>query len=170
MAELGAHGEVKTISTEPIQGSFSASFTLTVDHSNDYAFVSQAEDNRAKVFAVSGTPTQTVVSVEIPFWGYRNFGALEEDGVKGSARLVLPDGTQLRPDDRRSADLGGYDYRAAKTQSCDLYFDGLPAGTSQVELEFFWQEVGTQQEEVLASFTLDLANQEITAAGTKGWS
>ena len=28
MAELGAHGEVKTISTEPIQGSFSASFTL----------------------------------------------------------------------------------------------------------------------------------------------
>ena len=56
MAELGAHGEVKTISTEPIQGSFSASFTLTVDHSNDYAFVSQAEDNRAKVFAVSGTP------------------------------------------------------------------------------------------------------------------
>jgi len=168
MAELGAHGEVKTISTEPIQGSFSASFTLTVDHSNDYAFVSQAEDNRAKVFAVSGTPTQTVVSVEIPFWGYRNFGALEEDGVKGSARLVLPDGTQLRPDDRRSADLGGYDYRAAKTQSCDLYFDGLPAGTSQVELEFFWQEVGTQQEEVLASFTLDLANQEITAAGTQG--
>ena len=168
MAELGAHGEVKTISTEPIQGSFSASFTLTVDHSNDYAFVSQAEDNRAKVFAVSGTPTQTVVSVEIPFWGYRNFGALEEDGVKGSARLVLPDGTQLHPDDRRSADLGGYDYRAAKTQSCDLYFDGLPAGTSQVELEFFWQEVGTQQEEVLASFTLDLANQEITAAGTQG--
>ena len=168
MAELGAHGEVKTISTEPIQGSFSASFTLTVDHSNDYAFVSQAEDNRAKVFAVSGTPTQTVVSVEIPFWGYRNFGALEEDGVKGSARLVLPDGTQLRPDDRRSADLGGYDYRAAKTQPCDLYFDGLPAGTSQVELEFFWQEVGTQQEEVLASFTLDLANQEITAAGTQG--
>ena len=168
MAELGAHGEVKTISTEPIQGSFSASFTLTVDHSNDYAFVSQAEDNRAKVFAVSGTPTQTVVSVEIPFWGYRNFGAREEDGVKGSARLVLPDGTQLRPDDRRSADLGGYDYRAAKTQSCDLYFDGLPAGTSQVELEFFWQEVGTQQEEVLASFTLDLANQEITAAGTQG--
>ena len=133
MAELGAHGEVKTISTEPIQGSFSASFTLTVDHSNDYAFVSQAEDNRAKVFAVSGTPTQTVVSVEIPFWGYRNFGALEEDGVKGSARLVLPDGTQLRPDDRRSADLGGYDYRAAKTQSCDLYFDGLP-GTQGVEL------------------------------------
>lgn len=168
MAELGAHGEGKTISTEPIQGSFSASFTLTVDHSNDYAFVSQAEDNRAKVFAVSGTPTQTVVSVEIPFWGYRNFGALEEDGVKGSARLVLPDGTQLRPDDRRSADLGGYDYRAAKTQSCDLSFDGLPAGTSQVELEFFWQEVGTQQEEVLASFTLDLANQEITAAGTQG--
>jgi hypothetical protein len=52
--------------------------------------------------------------------------------------------------------------------SCDLYFDGLPAGTSQVELEFFWQEVGTQQEEVLASFTLDLANQEITAAGTQG--
>ena len=47
MAELGAHGEVKTISTEPIQGSFSASFTLTVDHSNDYAFVSQAEDNGA---------------------------------------------------------------------------------------------------------------------------
>ena len=47
-------------------------------------------------------------------------------------------------------------------------FDGLPAGTSQVELEFFWQEVGTQQEEVLASFTLDLANQEITAAGTQG--
>ena len=88
--------------------------------------------------------------------------------MKGSARLVLPDGTQLRPDDRRSADLGGYDYRAAKTQSCDLYFDGLPAGTSQVELEFFWQEVGTQQEEVLASFTLDLANQEITAAGTQG--
>ena len=88
MAELGAHGEVKTISTEPIQGSFSASFTLTVDHSNDYAFVSQAEDNRAKVFAVSGTPTQTVVSVEIPFWGYRNFGALEEDGVKGSPSCV----------------------------------------------------------------------------------
>ena len=166
----GLEGQAAEASADsvPIPGSFSASFTLTVDHSNDFSFVSQAEDNRAKVLAVRGTPTQTVVSVEIPFWGYRNFGALEEDGVKGTARLVLADGTQMAVEPRRSQELGGYDYQAAKAQSCDLYFDGLPAGTSQVELEFFWQEVGTQQEEVLASFTLDLANQEITAAGTQG--
>ena len=75
----GLEGQAAEASADsvPIPGSFSASFTLTVDHSNDFSFVSQAEDNRAKVLAVRGTPTQTVVSVEIPFWGYRNFGALE---------------------------------------------------------------------------------------------
>ena len=166
----GLEGQAAEASADsvPIPGSFSASFTLTVDHSNDFSFVSQAEDNRAKVLAVRGTPTQTVVSVEIPFWGYRNFGALEEDGVKGTARLVLADGTQMAVEPRRSQELGGYDYQAAKAQSCDLYFDGLPAGVSQATLEFFWQKVGTEQEEVLASFTLDLENQTVLPAGTQG--
>src|SRR5699024_6762198 len=123
---------------------------------------------RAKVLAVRGTPTQTVVSVEIPFWGYRNFGALEEDGVKGTARLVLADGTQMAVEPRRSQELGGYDYEAAKGQSCDHYYDGRPGRVSQATLEFFWQKVGTEQEEVLASFTLDLENQTVLPAGTQG--
>ena len=118
--------------------------------------------------------------MEIPFWGYRNFGALEEDGVKGSARLVLPDGTQLRPDDRRSADLEGYDYRAAKTQSCDLYFDGLPQGVTQAELQFRQTEPHayneTPVETVLAAFTINLTNgtvvpsqaEETAVASKKG--
>ena len=55
---------------EPLEGSFTGSFTLAVDRSRQFSFVCQAEQNGAQVFAVSGGPLETVLSVEKPFWGW----------------------------------------------------------------------------------------------------
>ena len=64
----GDNGE-SSYQTETIEGDFAGSFTLTVDRAHEFSFTSDAEDNGAKVLVVSGTPTQTVVTVQKPVWG-----------------------------------------------------------------------------------------------------
>lgn len=144
---------------EAIDGEFTGSFSLAVNRDHQFSFVCQAEQNGARVLAVSGGPAETVISVEKPFWGYRNT-LVPEDGVKGTPRLVLPDGTLLRDCPRKSKDLGSYDHQAAETQIADLYFDGLPAGVGQVTLEFYDDYMG--QETVQAQFVIDLEKQTVS--------
>ena len=117
-----------TVTSQAIPGSFSASFTLTVDREHSFSFAADAEDNGAKVLAVSGTPVQTVITVEKPFWGLLDSIVETEAPTQGVACLELPDGTQLWMDLDRSRDLGGYDYTLQESQQADLYFDGLPGG------------------------------------------
>ena len=147
---------------EPIQGNFSASFTLTVDREHNFSFTTEAEDNGAKVLAVSGTPTQTVITVEKPFWGLGDSIVETQVPALGTPVLVLPDGTELPYNFDRSRDLGGYDYQATETQTADLYFDGLPQGVTQAELQFRQTEPHayneTPVETVLAAFTIILTN------------
>lgn len=147
---------------EPIQGNFSASFTLTVDREHNFSFTTEAEDNGAKVLAVSGTPTQTVITVEKPFWGLGDSIVETQVPALGTPVLVLPDGTELSYNFDRSRDLGGYDYQATETQTADLYFDGLPQGVTQAELQFRQTEPRayneTPEETVLAAFTINLTN------------
>ena len=47
--------------------------------------------------------------------------------------------------------------RATETQTADLYFDGLPEGTTQVELRFEGNS-GYIQKGTLAAFTINLTN------------
>lgn len=144
---------------EPIQGNFSASFTLTVDREHNFSFTTEAEDNGAKVLAVSGTPTQTVITVEKPFWGYWNEN-VPEDGPMGYPFLILPDGTEVDQDVQKSKDVGGYDYQSTQPQTADLYFDGVPAGTQQVILRFY--DSGSEKKKVLAEFTIGLKAATVT--------
>ena len=147
---------------EEVGESFSVSFTLPVDREHGYSFTCQAEQNGAQVLAVSGTPTQTVITVEKPFWGLGDSIVETQVPALGTPVLVLPDGTELSYNFARSRDLGGYDYQATETQTADLYFDGLPQGVTQAELQFRQTEPHayneTPVETVLAAFTINLTN------------
>lgn len=147
---------------EEVGESFSVSFTLPVDREHGYSFTCQAEQNGAQVLAVSGTPTQTVITVEKPFWGLGDSIVETQVPALGTPVLVLPDGTELSCNFDRSRDLGGYDYQATETQTADLYFDGLPQGVTQAELQFRQTEPHayneTPVETVLAAFTINLTN------------
>lgn len=148
------------VASQAIPGSFSASFTLTVDREHSFSFAADAENNGAKVLAVSGTPAQTVITVEKPFWGLLDSIVETEAPTQGVACLELPDGTQLWMDLDRSRDLGGYDYTLQESQQADLYFDGLPGGVTQAVLRFYDANRGQQ---VLAEFTIDLSAQTVTS-------
>ena len=148
------------VASQAIPGSFSASFTLTVDREHSFSFAADAENNGAKVLAVSGTPAQTVITVEKPFWGLLDSIVETEAPTQGVACLELPDGTQLWMDLDRSRDLGGYDYTLQESQQADLYFDGLPGGATQATLRFYDANRGQQ---VLAEFTIDLSAQTVTS-------
>lgn len=148
---------------QAIPGEFEAQFTLTVDRDHQFSFTSDAQSNGAKVLAVSGTPTQTVITVEKPFWGLGDSIVESQTPAQGEPYLVLSDGTQLRYDFTRSQELGGYDYQAQETQTADLYFDGLPAGADQAVLRFYG---GYNQETVLAEFTIHVESQTVTPSAT----
>lgn len=147
---------------EAVGEGFTASFTLPVDREHNYSFTCQAEQNGAQVLAVSGTPTQTVITVVKPFWGQGDSIVETQVPALGTPVLVLPDGTELSYNFDRSRDLGGYDYQATETQTADLYFDGLPQGVTQAELQFRQTEPHayneTPVETVLAAFTINLTN------------
>ncbi|CCX39056.1 unknown [Clostridium sp. CAG:1013] len=148
---------------QAIPGEFEAQFTLTVDRDHQFSFTSDAQSNGAKVLAVSGTPTQTVITVEKPFWGLGDSIVESQTPAQGEPYLVLSDGTQLRYDFTRSQELGSYDYQAQETQTADLYFDGLPAGADQAVLRFYG---GYNQETVLAEFTIHVESQTVTPSAT----
>lgn len=155
----GDKGE-SSYQTESIQGDFEGAFSLIVDRAHEFSFTSDAEDNGAKVLAVSGTPTQTVVTIEKPYWGDVTPN-VPADGSLGYPFLCTPDGETYRIDFTKTT---GYDYQSKEPQTADLYFDGLPAGTTQAVLRFY--DTGTQQEEVLAEFTIDLEAQTVTPSTT----
>ena len=155
-------GAPDPLTYEAVGEGFTASFTLPVDREHTYSFTCQAEQNGAQVLAVSGTPTQTVITVEKPFWGLGDSIVETQVPALGTPVLVLPDGTELPYNFDRSRDLGGYDYQATETQTADLYFDGLPQGVTQAELQFRQTEPHayneTPEETVLAAFTINLTN------------
>lgn len=149
---------------QPIEGSFTASFSLTVDREHTFSFAADAESNGARVLAVSGTPAQTVITVEKPFWGLLDSIVETEVPTQGVPCLELADGTQLWLDLDRSRDLGGYDHTLQETQQADFYFDGLPSGTTQVILVFYQSGQG-QESAALAKFEIDLTAQTVTPKG-----
>lgn len=169
-AEQAAQEEAgPPLAYEAVGEGFTASFTLPVDREHNYSFPCQAEQNGAQVLAVSGTPTQTVITVEKPFWGQGDSIVETQVPALGTPVLVLPDGTELSYNFDRSRDLGGYDYQATETQRADLYFDGLPEGISQVELQFRQTEPHAYNETpevtVLAAFTIHLKNGTVVPSG-----
>ena len=134
---------------QPIEGSFTASFSLTVDREHTFSFAADAESNGARVLEVSGTPAQTVITVEKPFWGLLDSIVETEIPTQGVPCLELADGTQLWLDLDRSR---------------DFYFDGLPSGTTQVILVFYQSGQG-QESAALAKFEIDLTAQTVTPKG-----
>lgn len=154
---------------EAVGDGFTASFTLPVDREHNYSFTCQAEQNGAQVLGVSGTPTQTVITVVKPFWGLGDSIVETQVPALGTPVLVLPDGTELMWDFDRSRDLGGYDYQATEAQTAGLYFDGLPQGVTQAELQFrqtaphAYNE--TPEVTVLAAFTIHLENGTVVPSG-----
>ena len=151
---------------EAIDGEFAGSFTLAVDRSRQFSFVCQAEQNGAQVFAVSGGPLETVLSVEKPFWGWGDSNVETQIPGVGYPVLVLPDETFLWYDAGKSQEVGGYDYKAGETQTADLYFDGLPEGITQVELRFYESTPNPYQDAsqipILAAFAIDLEHHTVT--------
>ena len=150
-----------TITSQAIEGSFALSFSLPVDREHSFSFEAHGESNGAKVLAVSGTPAQTVITVEKPFWGVMDSIVEWDVPTQGVPCLELADGTQLWLDLDRSRDLGGYDHTLQETQQADIYFDGLPQGTTQVQLVFYQSGQG-QESPALAEFTIDLTAQTVT--------
>ncbi len=149
---------------EDIPGAFKLEFPVVVDKENNVEFSCDAEDNGAKVLAVKSTPTQTVITVEKPYWGdvHEN---VPEDGSKGYPILYTMDGAKLEMYHRTSYEEGGYRYGSKETQTADLYFDGVPAGTKQVLLRFCNDNRYLEQKK-LAEFTIDLEKKTVTPAGT----
>lgn len=149
---------------EDVPGEFKLEFPVVVDRENRIEFTCGVEDNGAKVLAVKSTPTQTVISIEKPYWGdvHEN---VPEDGSKGYPVLYTMDGTKIEMDRRASYEDGGYSYQSKETQTADLYFDGVPAGTKQVILRFCNDNRYMEQKK-LAEFTIDLEKKTVTPAGT----
>ncbi len=159
--ELAEKGE-NSGAYEDIPGEFKLEFPVAVDRENRVEFTSGAEDNGAKVLAVKSTPAQTVITVEKPYWG--DVSPAAEDGSLGVPVLSTADGAEIEPNRTDTAELGGYDFRSRETQTADLYFDGVPAGTKVVTLKFIASRDG--RHDVYAQFTIDLEKQTVTPAGT----
>lgn len=149
---------------EDVPGEFKLEFPVMVDRENRIEFTCAAEDNGAKVLAVRSTPTQTVITVEKPYWGdvHEN---VPEDGSKGYPILYTMDGTKMELYHSVSYEEGGYSYKSKEPQTADLYFDGVPAGTKQVILRFCNDNRYLEQKK-LAEFTIDLEKKTVTPAGT----
>lgn len=146
---------------ENLDVSFELDCQVEVDRDGGYSFLCNAQDNGATVTAVSGTKSQTVISVTKPYWGeiFPETDPTEPDvHPMGFPHLYTADGTEIRQDARSSEDKGGYDYNARYQQSCDLYFDAIPEGETTVILRFV---KGDMWDDVLAEFTIDLEAETV---------
>ena len=135
---------------------------VAADLAHEIRFTSDAEDNGAKVLAVSATPSRTVVTVEQPYWGERPGDSGVYSYSAGYPRLYTEDGEELSMDHLFTHDKGGYDFEAKDAQTAALYFDGAPAGETRLVLKF-WE--GFDDGDVLAQFTIDLAGRTVTPGG-----
>lgn len=159
--EQGGQGSAGGVySTEIASGDFSFHFSLSVDREHSFSFLCDAEENGARVLSVSGTPTQTIITVEKPFWGLMDSIVETEILTQGYPVLVLPDKTELKCDFDRSEHLGGYDHQLQAAQTASLYFDGIPNEVQQVVLRFY--ESGSS-DTILAEFLIDLSSEEVRA-------
>ena len=164
----GLSGQVKgengaaSSKSDPLEGPFTAEFPVSVDRAHEFAFSCDAQDNGAKLFSVSGTPAQTVLSVERPGWGEVHPN-VPEDGALGYPVLYTMDGEKAGILADKSREEGGWDYTIRETLDADLYFDGLPAGTKRAVFRFC---DSNQQERVLAEFTIDLEKQSAAPSRT----
>lgn len=150
---------------EKIDSAFTLTFPLKVDHAHSFGFTCNAEENGARVTAVSGTPSQTVISIEKPYWGEIFPGAdpSEPDAYpKGFPHLYTESGEEIQQNWNAANGQGGYDSKARETQRADLYFDGVPAGTEKLTFRFV---VGDVFKDVLAEFSIDLTEQTVTPSG-----
>ncbi len=150
------------VTVENIPGEFRLEFPLAVDGEHKTAFSCEAEDNGAKVLAVTATPAQIAITVEKPYWGEVNDWEVTDEPdsyPKGFPYLYTLDGHRLSIDSNRTyvqrdgnGDMGNYDPKCRETQRADLYFDGLPAGETQAVLRFI---EGDSSERAIAEFTID---------------
>lgn len=156
----------------PLEGDFGLDFTVTVNSGNNVSFSAQAQDEGAKVLAVKSLPTLTKITVTLPDWKLR-----EGSGwYSVEPLLYLTDGTKVQFNLSKSIEDGGY-YPwgdLGQEQTCDLYFDGVPAGTEQMVLRFTQDGEATsftglfapapRQTRVRAEFTIDLKNGMVQAS------
>ena len=136
--------------------------TVQADLTHEISFTSEAEDNGAKVLAVSATPSRTVLTIEQPYWGDRPGDSDVYSYSAGYPRLYTESGEELRMDHNATRDKGLYDPQAKDAQTAMLYFDGAPTGESRVVLKF-WE--GFNDGDVLAEFVIDLVDQTVTPSG-----
>lgn len=156
------YSEENPIPRSGLEGTFNAGFEVKVDKSHEFGFECGAEDNGAEIYSVSGTPIQTVIKMHKPFWGETT--PLPEDAAMGIPELLTMDGTKVQILYGDSRTEGGYDAMLREPQDAALYFDGLPAGTTQFVLRFHKDKY--ERKEVLAEFTVDIEKQTVTPSKT----
>lgn len=156
------YSEENPVPRTKLEGTFSADFQVSVDKSREFGFECAAQDNGAEIYAVSGTPIQTVIKMHKPYWGETT--PLPEDAAMGIPELLTMDGTKVQILYGDSRTEGGYDAMLREPQDASLYFDGLPAGTTQFVLRF--HEDKYERKEVLAEFTVDTEKQTVTPSKT----
>lgn len=147
---------------EAIDVEFSLRFPLFPDLEHQFEFACDAQDNGARVTAVSGTRSETVITIEKPYWGeiFPNADPSEPDVYpKGFPKLYFENGDEVPPNANATFNRGGYDPRAREAQTACLYYDGVPEGTEKLILRFVAGDIYT---DVLAEFTIDLLNQTVT--------
>lgn len=153
---------------EPLDWIFAADFSVKADRGGEtLSFPCEAEDNGAKVSAVSVSPTQTVISVEKPYWGEvgdRPVLDAPDSYPKGFPQLLTEDGEEINIDTEKTyvqkgenRDHGNYDMYCREPQKADLYFDAPPAGARRLVLRFREGE----SENVMAEFVIDLENRTV---------
>lgn len=142
-------GQIEDISGVDLQ----TSFTVNVDTSNNLnAAIDSDSSNGAQVQSIDVSPTRTLVTVSLPDWG------------RTDPRMYTMEGLDVRFNLEESYEQGKFRPASEETsQTCTLYFDGVPAGTDQVVLRFY-QNI--QEGEVLAEFTINLSDQTAVPSTT----
>lgn len=158
---VGWNGWGEEYDTIDLPDEFDINTTVQADLSHEISFTSDAQDNGAKVLAVSATPSRTVLTIQQPYWGERPGDSGEYSYSAGYPRLYTESGEELQMDWNSTRDKGLYDPQAKDTQTATLYFDGAPTGESRVVLKF-WE--GYNDGDVLAQFVIHLENQTVTPA------
>ncbi len=126
---------------------WNADFTVTVDTSGNKSFDATAEDNGMQILHVDSSPTQTIITTNVPDWF---------DELSIYPRLYtmyaqpLNYSTPLTP-------------REEGAQTATLTFDGAPSVTEQLVVRFY---DGYEETKVEAEFTIDLINQTVTPSTT----
>ena len=135
----GENGEIEFL---PLATNLATSFTIPVNAEQNFAFACNAEDNGVTVTNVEVTPLHTTITAL----------GIDMDNANNDPVLYTMDRQELT-----------LTLHSPEMQNGVFTFDSAPQGTGKMVFRVYktsWQE------EVLAEFTIDLANKTVTPSTT----